>query len=523
MYITATLIILLLAFGLVSLFRFLPPLRPYAWLTAASASLLAWGSVFLWQLSLPQSLELSPWRPQSLFPTSPQLYAEHFSWLYSLSLTALCAAVIFTSTARQQPLSPPNWAGILLLMAVAQVALLADTIPALAIAWTAIDLLELFNAAQSARNTERAVAAFTMRGLGTGLSMAAGALAATQGIPATLEALPPSAALLLLFGVGLRLGVLPLHLAYQQDPALRRGFGTMLRLTAAATALAALPRLPLQSLQGQIPLLLLGLSALAALYAAWKWLTLRDVLEARPYWIIGMSALSLAAALGGNPAGSAAWGNALLLLGAAVFLHSAQSSWLTRLLFLLLLSTLGLPFSLTGTGWLSSFPLPFLLTPVFFLAHLLLILGYARYTLRAGEAPLAEMPRWAQAAYPAGFAPLLLTAGLAGAWGWQGSLQTGNWVLALASRLVLSLLGLAYFRFRQLLQPVNRLQQTGEQIFSGASRFLNLQNTLAGILWAFYRWLGRLVSYFSQLLEGDGGLLWTFIFLILLISVLQGG
>jgi hypothetical protein len=525
MTIFGTLLLLLLAFGLVSLFRFVPRLRSYAWLTAASGSLLAWGSVFLWQFSIPWQATLGPWLPLSLFDISPQLYADSFSWLYSLSLTGLSAAVIFASTAQQEPVSPLTWAGILLLLVVALLALLADTIPALVIAWTAIDLVEFINAARAApspRSAERVVVAFTLRGLGTGLGMAAGALAATEAEVGLLENLPPSASLLLLFAVGLRMGVLPLHLPYHQDPILRRGFGTMLRLTTSATALAVLPRLPLQSLQGQIPLLLLSLSALAALYAAWKWLTLRDALEARPYWLIGMSALSLAAALRGNPAGSAAWGSALILLGGAAFLYSAQNLWLTRLLLFSLLLVLGLPFSITATGWLAPFPLPFLFLPAFFLAHLMLSLGYARYLLRAPESPLAEMPRWVQAAYPAGFAPLVLTALIGGVWGWEGSLQLGNLGFAAASIFVLALLSLAYFRFRQVLQPVSQLQQTGEQFISRASRFLNLQDALAGALWALYRWLGRLVSYFSQLLEGDGGLLWTFIFLILLISILRG-
>jgi hypothetical protein len=48
----------------------------------------------------------------------------------------------------------------------------------------------------------------------------------------------------LLLAAGLRLGVLPLHLPYASEAAIRRGFGSALRLISAGSSLILLARIP---------------------------------------------------------------------------------------------------------------------------------------------------------------------------------------------------------------------------------------------------------------------------------------
>lgn len=520
MFVILTLSLLLVSSLAMAALRLTRRPAAFAWMVSTLGTLLAWLSIPLWQLGLPIRLPVSPWEPVTLFSVTPSFQADWYSWLYALSLGALAAAVILTSPARLTMLSPVSWIGAVGLALLSLLAVMADNILTLALVWTAIDFLEYLNTlriSQSPSLNERAVISLAFRSVGTGFAMWAAVVSAAGGQLASLEETPPQAWLFMLLAVGLRLGVIPLHLAYREDPALRRGIGSSLRLTAAATSLVVLARLPVGVVDETLLPFLLFLVALAALYAGWKWLSLPDEINARPYWIIGMSALSLAAALRGSPQGSAAWGAALVLFGGLSFLYSSRQTWFTRLLAGMSLFLLSLPFTLTAAGWTGNFPLPGLFWPLFLAAHAMLVAGYIRHLFHGGETPFGELPRWTQAAYPFGLAIFIVTIVLTSLWGWPGSLQVGAWQVSLLMAGLAGLIGFAYLRLRGAF-----ISPQEEPLVAGISLFARIQEFLASILWAFYRLVGRLFGYLSALLEGDGGLLWTLLLLLIFITILRG-
>jgi len=523
MVVLLTLSLLLLASLVMIVLRLTGRPPSFAWLAAALGSLLTWAGILFWLPELPLRLPLTSWTPVSLFSASPELLIDSYAWVYALSLGALAVAVILTSPARLVVLSPVSWIAALLLALTAILAVMADNVLTLALAWTAIDLLEILNTlrlSNSSTLTERAVISFAFRAFGTGFALWSAVLSAASGQLTTLEATPPQAGLYMLLAVGLRLGVLPLHLAYREDPALRRGIGSFLRLTAAATSLVVLARLPAESIDPNSLPYLLALIALAALYAGWKWLTLPDEISARPHWLIGMSALSLAAALRGSQAGSAAWGVALVLFGGLSFLYSARQVWFTRFFAGLAVLMLALPFSMTAIGWAGDFPLPSVFWPLFLLAHAMLVAGYLRHLFRPGETSFGELPRWAQVAYPVGLGIFVVTMLLVGLVGWPGSQQVGAWWFGAGWMLLAGLGALLYWRMRHLFAA--RASSPGENSTRRVSYFAQMQEAVAGLLWGLYRTLGRLLDYLSNLLEGDGGLLWTLLLLVLFITILRG-
>jgi hypothetical protein len=519
MYVLLTLLLLLLAAATLVALRLSRPSASYAWLAATLGVLLAWISIFFWQIDLPQRLFPSNWTTLSLFATSPEFMADQYAWLYALSLAALAGAVVLTSPARMTTVSPASWVATLTLLALALLSVLADNPLALVSVWTAIDLTEFSNTLRTSNSpsvSERTVVSFSIRAAGTGLVLWTSVISAVNGQVFLFEKTPAQVGIFLLIAVGLRLGVLPLHLPYRSEPVLRRGFGTSLRLTAAATSLVLLARLPASALDVRYVPYLLGFVALAALYSAWKWLSASDEINGRPYWIIGMSALSIAAAIRGNSAGSAAWGVALLLFGGISFLYSARQVWFTRILAVLGILLLALPFTLTASGWLGEFPLPVLFWPLFVVAHIMLVVGYIRHLFRVGDTTFAELPRWAQAAYPIGLGLLVITALVSGFWGWPGALQMGAWIVALILAILGGLAVFSVFRFGSFVSPPAPLP-----IQSSAPRFVILQDALVGLLWRVYRAIGRLFTYVANLLEGDGGLLWTLLLLVLFVSLLR--
>jgi len=508
-------LLILIALTLVIL-RLARPTFKFSWLIAAGGVILALTAVFLWQLRLPQALALPAWQPQAFFYYSPTWLADSVSWPYALSLTALALAIVLTSVVRANT-NPMAWAGAFMLTALGLLAVTAENSLALVLAWTALDLTELVTMLLSVdgeRQSEGVVVAFAVRLAGTGLVIWASILSIAARTPLNFILTPTRAGIYLLLAAGLRLGVLPLHLPYHQETTLRRGFGTSLRLVSAASSLVLLARIPSDAISTSLTPYLLALTALAALYAAWMWLRASDELTGRPFWLLGMAALAVAASLRANPTGSIAWGIALLLGGGYLFLHSARQRSLIWLSVVALLGLTALPYSLTAAGWLSESHA----TPLFWIAFLpaqaLLLAGFLRHSLNVGETSLESQPPWVKGIYPLGLILLPLIQILLGLWGWEGARQFGLWWAALT---VLELAALLAWIAIKFLTRLNRP--------ATSSRWGNILSLdwFYRATWAFYRLLGQISNVISSTLEGDGGVLWSFVILVLVLSLLTFG
>lgn len=489
----------------------------YSWLAAALGAILAWGSIFAWQAELPTLVLEMPWGPTGLFLTWPVFFVDDLGWVYALALGALALAVILTAPAQSTGLSLSAWIGTLGLTSLGILAFLAANPLTLVIVWTGLDLLELANTLRLSRQaelSERVVISFGVRALGTGFALWASATNVVAMM--TFNTVSPDSALFLFLAAGLRLGVLPLHLTYRSEPALRRGMGTVLRMAVASSSLVLLARIPTGLVEPVFAIFLQGLLVVALLYGAWKWLSSPGELSGRPYWLIGLGSLSLLAALRGSPQGSAAWGVALILLGGLLFLYSARQRIFTLALSSLVLGMLSLPFTLTASTWQGGAPLEWLFWPFLLAGQVMLAGGFVRHLWRKGETELSSLPRWAQSAYPFGLLVLAATMILSGLWGWRGALQVGLWPAGLAVALILAIGLAAWWRISKLSAISDNLNQR-PVVRDSVSHLARGMEGFALALWAVYRFLRRLIDFFSELLEGDGGLLWTVLVLVLLL------
>ena len=518
MFILVTaLLLFVMALVLVAL-RFLRPDFRFAWLVAAGGAFLAWLSVILWQIFMPISLSLPAWQPAYLFKDSPLFFADRLSWPYALSLASLVLGVILTAVVRDDFPDPLGWAGVSALGGLGMLAVLANNPLTLALVWSALDLMELVSHIRSAegeRPNERVVAGFSARLLGTGLLLWAGLTSLSQGTLLDFHSTRPEAGMLLILASGLRLGVIPLHLGYASETSLRRGYGTALRLVPATSSLIILARIPVESAQSQFAPFLLIVVAVAAAYGGFQWVRASDDLAGRPYWVIGVSSLALASSLRGNPVGSVAWGVGLLLAGGALFLASSQNRILNRAL--LVAGAWGisaLPFSPSASGWQGADVTSWALWgawPILVLAQALLAAGFIRHALRpAVSAPLEAQPIWSRNVYPIGIGVLLFTLIGLGLYGWDGALTLGAYIPALVALALTALVAWLTPRLPWL-NPVS-LGAKGEGVTALDSFY--------GVLWNLYRQIGRLIEAFLAALEGDGGILWALLFLVLFISIL---
>lgn len=515
------LLLILTALALVIL-RLARPNFKYSWLIASGGAILALIAVFLWQLRLPQTLALPAWQLQAFFYYSPTWLADSVSWPYALSLTALALAIILTSVVRTN-VNPMAWARTFMLTALGLLAVTAENPLALVLAWTALDLTELVTTLLSVEGesqSEGVVVAFAARLAGTGLVIWASILSVTSGTSLSFINVPARAGIYFLLAAGLRLGVLPLHLPYRHENTLRRGFGSSLRLVSAASSLVLLARIPASAVNASLTPYLLTLAALAALYAGWMWIRASDELTGRPYWMLGMASLAVAASLRANPTGSIAWGIALLLGGGYLFLNSARQRSLIWLSLFALWGLTALPFSLTASGWTmrstysGGMQISALFWILFLPAQALLLAGFFRHSSNVGETSLESQLPWVKVIYPLGLLLLPLSQVLLGLWGWEGARQVGIWWAALTA-LVLSA-GLAWLAIKVL----TRLTIPGATSRWGDVLRLNWLYRAA---WAIYRSLGQVSQVITSTLEGDGGVIWSFILLLLALSLLISG
>lgn len=496
--------------------QFAAPNFRYHWLIATGGALLGWISVFVWQPQMPLAVQFPAWQPEVLFSQSPTFVGDGIAWTFTLSLTTLCLAIILTAVVRSNFPKPINWVGTLILTSLGILAVLADNPLTLVLIWAAIDISELIAQMRVMKDpalSERTVIAFASRAAGTFVLLWADMISVANGQALDFRSAPPQAGLYLVLAVGLRIGVLPLHLPYSGESSLRRGFGTGLRMISAASSLILLARIPPTSLAAPITPYLSILVGLAAVYGGWQWLRAPDELTGRPFWLIGMGSLAVAAALRANPVGATAWGCGLILAGGALFLSSEQNKWLTRALFIGAWGISGLPFSLTATGWNSGLVPPllgWLAWPTLIAAHAMLVTGFIRHSLRTTTRVSSEDQQiWAKNVYPIGISLLLLITLLLGVFGWEGMLQFGNWFAAALTAVLIT--GLTWLTPRlRILNPVR-----AHWVQPANTSWLDWGYQ---VLWGVYRQLGRVSNVISNVLEGESGVMWTLLVLVLFVS-----
>lgn len=502
----------------------------FTWLVGVIAVQSAWFLLLFLRFKLTLRSILSIWTPVELFPLSPALILDRYSWPYAFALVTLAAAVIYSATAREKYRGDTiAWAGSLGITGLGVMAVMAANPVTVVMVWTALDILDLAVLLSYIREggmQRRAVIAFAARMLGSFVLILAMIASRSQGEVMGLEKVNPIVGLLVLVSAGLRLGVLPLHLPFDRELPVRRGLGVMLRMTLVASSLVILARLQgAVVLQSSIPYLL-TFTVLAALVGSILWATSPDELNGRPYWVITMAALAVACVVNGNATASISWGIALLLGGGMIFLYTARDPWTRIFPAAVLLMLLGLPYTPTADGYRGVFSGSFSVASLFYILSIVLLMaGFLRHMLRPGDL-LKSMERWVLVTYPLGLLLMLAVQIVEGIWGWPTSRSMGVWWASAAVGVIFTGLAVLGWRNRALfdLEGSPEGQWMGVLIRPAerAASILRL-DWLYGWLERFQELVGWIITRLTIVLEGDGGVLWTLVLLALLLSALQSG
>jgi len=519
-----------------------------SWLIASVASILAWLTVLFSRLRLPTTLPLQSWNSADLRLTGHlSLLLDYDSWPYVLALLTVALAVILSDAARTRYDSTPRaWSLSLMITAFGLLAIQAGTSLMMMMAWVLLDLLEVFHLLRKQvtstlmqktdKFNPRVIVSYGVRTASIMFLF----LATIQGWSAVgdfdLRQIPTNAGFIFLLAAGLRLGVFPLNMPLFSEysdskrPTLRRGVGNIIRLTPAAASLGLLARLPTDlvtsDLERWMPLFM-GLLALAVLYGAVRWLSAADEIQGRPYWIIAWASFAAASVLNGAPQASIAWGLVMILPGSLLFLYFPRIQRINFLLLFGLIGLLGLPFTPAASGWVGLVANGFnIWTIIFIIAHGLMVLGYLDRALQPGGMP-AVLESWARVVFPLSLIFVIQTMIVLGWIGWPGAFTLGVWWLSLISNVLILTIVILIHRFGARspyfqLPASSGIRKTMDWLLPRLEPIFRLE-WLYQVAWRVYNFLGRIMKVLSVILEGEGGILWTILILVLLITILTGG
>lgn len=500
-----------------------------SWLVSAVVTLLVWVFLLVIHWLPPSSLYLIGWNPLEITSNILAFQLDWIAWPFAFGLATLALGVVLTTSVRLNRSGPLLWVSVLLITGAGLVAVQASSPLALILSWSLIDLVELImilGRTYDYQSIQRVVFSFSSRIAGTFLLLVAMLISRSNGMVLSLSNITPQILSILLVVIVLRLGVMPRRYTFTGIIQSRRELGVLMRIAAPASALVFLARLPLATVHFGSEPLLFTFIALATLYAAAMWLASDDEISGLGYWIIAVSGLALISAMNGLPAAVIVWSVALILVGGVVFLYTNRDPRPQYIPLIAIIAFTGFPFSPIAGGWIGLVSSPSILWVIFvFLIHLLLLLGLLKHTFRPGE-PYRGLEEWIQAVYPAGLLFMVIGLWVIGAWGWSGSYTFGLWW---ASLIPIGIVLTGYYLQSRWINNSER-----REIVSNWTQALNENvgkplTNFFGFAWVFrflefiYRLIGRLIDFFTTVLEGEGGILWVLLLLALLGSLVSAG
>lgn len=513
MLVIAPILILLVAAIALAVLAWVRPRFSYQWLLVTGASFLAWSLVWVWRLNLPRSIQLEDWTVGGLLYSSPLLIVDGISWPFTMALTTLLLAVFLTDVLNATVIDWRHWAGILLIGSLGLLSLIAGNILTTVMAWVLLDGMELAVLIQQVEEPEKRrgiIVYYSTSMLGTMLVVLAAVISQTDQVHLAYDSITPEILIYLILAAGLRLGILPLQTIFLQDSGHQRSLGTVIKLVAPAASLVFLARVAYVGVALITATWIYLFLILAALYAAFAWFQAADEIEGRRFLIMGMSSIALAAAVSGQPSAVIAWSIALVYSGGMLFistLRQKENLWLSGLG---LLGITSIPFT-QGAAGASMYVSPMHpLLPLFIIAQAIILAGYARHVLRLDE-PAQYTERWVKLVYPAGLAVLPFSHWISSTlFSTRASEAPGAPIWPGLAALVLAALLWIALRRGLVLRFVDNFQRV-EIVFS-------LRWFYQALNWMFGRF-GVSARFITNLLEGQGGVLWALLILTLILSL----
>ncbi len=492
-------------------------LRPgFIWFFALIIAISAW--VLFWGVNYVdlETITLLNWTQVSFLSSSPSLVVDKFSWAYGLAIISLLCAVMIIDVFQGTGITPEIWSVGFALAASGLVAVFAGNPITLLLGWAIIDVAEtamLLLQVSGSDQRERVVISFSVRVVGMLLVCAAIVRSAGLGVSLNFNQILPDVSGYLLLAAGLRLGVLPPHQPFLREPLLRRGIGTLTRLIPVTASLILVTRVAEVGppFKWEIPVLVVAV--FAVLSGTLNWIRSQNELDGRPNWILAGAGFAVIAAVRQQPDASLAWGLGTIFSGSVLFLLAHKTRPVKSIILVGAVFFTALPYSPLWPGLGIYTGTNVFLGALLFCLHALLLLGYLRHGWLASTGD-DESDRWTGVIAPFSLLILSITHfGLSWVIGGLQSLPMGKIFLPWwGGALVVAVASLVYGFTR-------RWYDLSENQAANMRAFLSL-DWFYRTLWWLYRSISKTIYNLSQILEGEGGILWAILFLILFVTTL---
>jgi len=497
------------------------------WLIGTILSLMNWGIILGFRWLYPLQINISEWFPiGEISQRGIILQLDSVSWPLMLALCAVQTAVIITDSSRLDEIpSPVIWSGLYLVYTVGFLAVLTSSIITILLVWALVDIIEfiiLIRNVTSGKKINEIVVSFAVKILGLFIFIFSLLISYEQGNPLRIGQEANSIGFIILIAVGLRLGVIPFNLPFVSGSPIRRGLGNSIRMVSVTTSMIVLLRLPIGTFDERVQGILLTFTAVGILFGAIMWYGSSSELEGRPYWIITMAGLAIYSSINGNQIATLAWTLALILSGSVLFLYSARGRIISVIPLLAVIGITGLPFTPSAIGWQGIIILGGLFRNLLMILSVsIIILGYLRHTTIV-DTLLSIKEKWIWITYPVGLFILVLSQWLIFLisdvdWYISGTLYAS--ILAFLLPLIL------HFLIRKFLREseyADFLQRILKPIGNFIIRFLSFR-WVYDLIWSFLGLFQRIVNIVTNILEGQGGIIWVIVFLVMLFTLITSG
>ncbi|MEE4194189.1 MAG: hypothetical protein V2J07_03220 [Anaerolineae bacterium] len=447
---------------------------------------------------------------------------DSLSWTFAFALMLILIGIVFTMPVRLDvAYRPEDWVFDLLFVLIGLVPIMAQNLLSLVIAWTLLDFLELIvhiSGLTPDRINRQAVMAFAIRMGGNWLLILAQLL--TQGgfgAEVGFEDYESASALLLLLAAGLRLGIFPVFMPFQQEAPLRRELGTIMRFVVPASSLILLTRLSDLVIPPSWAVVLSILALIASLFGVVMFFLSESSLLGRNYWVIALSSMAVVSVVRGQADAALIWSLSLLISGTYLSIHSEKNGPHIVFLIAMFLSLSGMPFTPSAAGVSGLIVLPFnLLDLLYILVFAILLAGFLRQQIKV-EGENSDNAGWMWASYWLGLAVVIL-----GYWFLtfptiQQGISSAVWWGSIPS-LVIALVGF-YLLYRYI--PVDTVTLSED---SPISKQFHGKSLVYPFIERIYFTARALIQFITNLLEGDSAILWILLlFLMVMTMILQGG
>ena len=495
----------------------------FIWAIGFISSLAIWIFSLVVPVSSFPTASIANWLPFSQVVSGFTFKVDLSSVSYIFCISTITLSFVITSTVHLQS---SDWRpGILLILlnsGLGMLSLVTLDPFGLLITWTLLDFCSLGSDlwfAPDNREKQKAVTSFVIKLLGSFTIMVGVIAGGGKGVNFDLATIPPNVVLIFLLAVVLRFWGIVQNFP-QQGNRYFLSIKVLVKLISLSSVIVLLNRFPALTLSGPGTTWILISLILVGLWSTARVLLASDMAVALPFLLSGFGSLQIFSVLQNHADVAMLWGClALMITGSLVtFLKFRRFHAIFPSVGLLL--AIGIPFTLGGMGLVGLIH-PFSGYSVFMLIILLgLLVGTARIVWQM-EGSQIQVDRPVSIVYLVGSLVLPFSTIILGVKVFNGFLPNPNIIVSGVLLIIGVLLSGIYYRVRSTMHP----QGTADNVihFVRQVQKIGKWDPLAKFLQVLIQFMNLIVKLMTNILEGDGGFLWTLVLLAVMISIVSSG